>query len=485
MAKTYSIHEVRQRLAKRVEEMIDRVAGDVKDLVKKESLKKSLWATAHEEPGMHEAEEPGVDPHMEPGGHEKFAMSPPASPEAATAAPVHGGIGVPPGQLDNPGTPGADPGMDPMSSMIMGEGPCPLCQQPEQNCKCLDAMILGKSLAKNASMGYGGGAGAGAAAPAAAGSSLAMSEMCKHCNKSHGIEKCSDGLMPHPGKDPVKKGEANPGANDDPSKKQPTPPVDGAKLPPEAGGKKVKSQDGKKPKENGLGKADVPQAKPPSGKVPGGTSNPPMASTSSKQTLKGEEPEPPSREKMWGDKARAEQQTAKDKEIQANHSQMVHDIRNHGAAAGGNGRPWVRKDEALDKAVLNPQAQQHMQMDSSKAAAPKTPAAAAGGAPQLTHPAEMGRANAHAAALAGEFQPKGAISSGLELAPKGLSMPPPGVRQQPGAAPKLGLLPKPMGIQPTVPPKGVHPNDGGFGSLFGKSEKCALCHKAEHVGECN
>lgn len=444
MAKTYSIHDVRQRLAKRVEEMIDRMAGDVKDLVKRESLKKSLWATAHEEPGMHEAEEPGVDPHMEPGGHEKFAMSPPATPEAATAAPVHGGIGVPPGQLDNPGTPGADPGMDPMSSMIMGEGPCPLCQQPEQNCKCLDAMILGKSmtklpdgsgavtgLVKNASAGYGsasGGAAGGAPPPAASGSAMAMSEKCGKCSGMHKpMEKCSEGQHPVAAADPAKKSEAD-GRNGDPTKKQPTKPIDGAKMPPEST-KKVKGPDDAKVKENGLGKADVPQAKPPSGKVPGGTANPPMASTTSKQTLKDEEP--------------------------------------------------------MAKAVLNPQAQQHMQVDASKATAPKTPAAAAGGAPQLTHPAEMGRANAHAAALAGEFQPKGPISSGLDLAPKGMTLPPPGVRQQPGAAPKIGGLPKPMGVQPTVPPKGVHAGNPGFGSLFGKAEKCALCNKAEHVGECN
>jgi hypothetical protein len=426
VAKTYNAQEVQLRLAKHIETMIDRVAGDIQDLVKREKIKKSLWATAHEEPGTHEAEAPGQEPHMEPGGHEQFALNPPATPEAATAAPIHGGSGVPPGQLDNPGTPGADAGADPMAGMIMGDGPCPLCQQPEQNCKCLDAMILGKTmtklpdgsgamtgLVKNASMGYGSASGGGAP------NSLAMSEMCKACGKAHGMEKCSDGLQPHASQDPAKKSEAD-GRNGDPTKKQPTKPIDGAKMPPESP-KKVKGPDDNKVKENGLGKTDVPQAKPPSGKVPGGTSNPPMASTSSKQTL---------------------------------------------------------KEEPLDKAVMNPQAQQHMNIDSSKAAAPKP---AATSSAQLTHPANMARANTHAAAMAGEFQPKGPVTSGLDLAPKGLTAPPPAVRQGAVPAPKMAGMPKPT--MPAVPAKA----GGVFGHLFGKSEdeKCVLCNKPEHTGDCN
>jgi hypothetical protein len=454
---TYNIQEFRQRLAKHIEGMIDRVAGDFQDLAKREDFKKSLWATAHEEPGVHSPEAPGEQPHMEPGGDEQFALNPPATPEAATAVPIHGGNGVPPGQLDNPGTPGADAGADPMCSLIMGDGPCPLCQQPEQGCKCLDQMILGKSMAKlpdgsgamtgtvgkvekNASMGYG----SGGSPPAGGAGALSMSEMCKACGQGHGKDPCSV----------TAKTEAD-GRNGDPTKKQPTKPVAGSKLPPEST-KKVKGPDDAKVKENPLGKndneepaphpdkhteekcgtcgqkvqvlstgalathscvkkTDVPQAKPPSGKVPGGTSNPPMASTSSKQTL---------------------------------------------------------KEEPMEKAVLSPTQKPGQSMVGQMKG---------GGSAGLTHPTQMGRANTNAAALAGEFQPKGPVTSGLELAPKGLTAPPPAARQGGVPAPKMAGMPKPT--MPAVPA----PKPGGvFGHLFGKSEgeKCALCSKAEHVGEC-
>jgi hypothetical protein len=491
---TYNIQEFRQRLAKHIEGMIDRVAGDFQDLAKREDFKKSLWATAHEEPGVHSPEAPGEQPHMEPGGDEQFALNPPATPEAATAVPIHGGNGVPPGQLENPG--GTPPGQEQIHAMLMGDGPCPLCAQPEQNCKCLDAMILGKAmgklpdgsgfatgLVKNASMGYssnpgslGGGstAGGSAAPPAAAGSSLAMSE--------------ADGR------------------NGDPTKKQPTKPIDGAKMPPEAP-KKVKGPDDAKVKENPLGKTDVPQAKPPSGKVPGGTSNPPMASTTSKPGItKADNP-------MTA--PIANHVAAPPDPIAApitNHvspppDPIVAPITNHVSTPPAPiVAPIVNRvapptaplvapivnhvspppdpiAAPIAKAIMNPQAQQHMNIDASRAAAPK-PMAPPGGSAQLTHPTQMGRSNAHAAALAGEFQPKGPVTSGLELAPKGLTAPPPAARQGAVPAPKMATMPKPMGVQPTVPPKGVQAGNPGFGSIFGKAAKCVLCTKDEHVGEC-
>lgn len=62
---------------------------------------------------------------------------------------------------------------------------------------------------------------------------------------------------------------------------------------------------------------------------------------------------------------------------------------------------------------------------------------------QLTSPNNMGRANATASALAGDFQPKGPINSGLELASK------PGAMRASGS---LGLAsPKAAGVTPQAP----------------------------------
>lgn len=500
MAKTYSVQEIQQKLAKHIEGMIDRVAGDIQDLAKREQIKKSLWATAHEEPGQHEAVEPGVAPHMEPGKDEHFEMNPTAGPDAATAAPIQGGNGVPPGQL-------ADPNHQ-LISQTMGDGPCPLCQQPEQGCKCLDSMVLGKSLEKgdsddhynhylvhNSTGKVHGGyefkqdahdaakdhehaghlkvthrSGVPHAAKEAfhrendsmeklhkddigmgGAGTLEMKEVAKGGLMSGGqsMGGASAGMGGGPG-GALSMSEED-GRNSDPSKKQPGKPVDGAKMPPEAP-KQIKSQDGKKPKENPLGKVGVPEAKPPSGKVPGGTSAPPMASTTSK--------------------------------------------------------PGVTKEEPIAKAVMNPQMQQHANIDASKAAAP---GAGAVPKPALTHPADMSRANAHASAMGGAFQPKGPISSGLELAgkpgaapapapgaklpapggmaPKGLA--PPGAAAR-GAAPAPGgmqkpagmAVPKPMGMPMAAPGAAPVAKPGIFGKLFGKSEKCALCGKEEHLGQC-
>lgn len=507
MAKTYSIQEVQQKLAKHIEGMIERVADDIQDLAKREQIKKSLWATAHEEPGQHEAQEPGVAPHMEPGGHEHFEMNPTAGPDAATAEPIQGGNGVPPGQL-------ADPNHQ-MISMVMGDGPCPLCQQPEQSCHCLDSAVLGKALEKGDSDEHynhylvhsGTGKVHGgyeykqdahdAAKDHEHAGSLKVTHRSRvpHAAKEafHRENDAMDKLhkddmgMGGPGslemseieKSKISGGQSTGGAstgmgggpggalsmseedgrNKDPSKKQPSKPVDGAKMPPEAP-KQIKSVDGKKPQPNPLNKVGVPEAKPPSGKVPGGSSAPPMASTTSKPGMTKEEPI-----------AKAVMQAA--------------------PPAGGAPKPGGQSMASQMKG---------------------------GGATALTHPSDTSRAAGHAAAMGGAFTPKGPISSGLELAPKagapgaaGAKPPAPGGMPKPGGMAPAGLkppapaargvapggmpsmpkpgvagmaAPKPMGAPVAAPGAAPAAKPGIFGKLFGKSEKCALCGKEEHLGQC-
>lgn len=119
--------------------------------------------------------------------------------------------------------------------------------------------------------------GSGAGLPAG---QMAQLDPCAYCQNQACMGTCSG----------LGKGEKNPGHNGDPSKRQPSPPVKGAKLAPDkvkaspAGG----SGDLPAAKANPLGKADVPTAKPPSGKVPG-QGKPPMSSSTSKPAIKGED----------------------------------------------------------------------------------------------------------------------------------------------------------------------------------------------------
>jgi hypothetical protein len=255
--KTYTLPEFKQRLAKHIQGMIERVANDIQDLTKREFvrdglMKADIMGAAHFEPGSHEPAQVGVPEHMEPGSHEQFALNPPAGPDASASSTVGGGNGIPGGQIN--------------------QDTCPLCKQPDVPgiCTCLDDYALGKKeFGKNASEGYG-------STPQ---NDLAMSEaLCKSCGKSH-KGACS-----------MEKGEME--GKGSVTKQVPTKPVPGAVLPPAEGGEKVKNKgDDNKPKKNALGKAAVPEAKPPSGKVPGGTGAAPMASNTSKPGItKSNEP---------------------------------------------------------------------------------------------------------------------------------------------------------------------------------------------------
>ncbi len=428
MAKTFD--EMKQRLAKHIRGMVVRVADDIKDLEKRELFKNSVLGAAHEEPGTHEPQAVGTPAHMEPGDHESFTMDAPPSPDtgASTSQPIVGGMGVPEAQLQN------EPN---------GGDMCPLCGKPDMpgSCVCLDnAVLKSEDLRKFLSPALGtmngpgqiagptpaapmgpmtpmGGAGPSSpASPAGTPGSLQLSEepavkgeMCKGCGEMH---KAGAACM---SKDEVD------GRNKVSTKKQPMPNAPGAKMPPEAP-KKVKSQDDNKVKANPLGKGAVPEAKPPSGKTPGGPAGatPPMASNTSKPGLNKD------------------------------------DIASQQLMAP---KPGVVKEE-LDKAALNPQMQQHALIDASRQAAakPAVPPVAAPRPPTLTHPSDMSRANAYSAAQAGAFQPAGPVKSGLQL-----QGPPKGIRE-----------PNPTGAQPVK----------SAGSPFGKGEKCAFCQKDEHSGEC-
>lgn len=379
MSKTFNVQEwegvkanLRKRLAKHLRETAVRVADEIQDLAKREGyieeLKKNgLIDEAHFEPGVHENAEMGTDPHMEPGGHEQFALNPPAAPDAATAEPITGGSGVPPGQLGDGAAPPA--AVNAGTPMDPATAPCPLCTMPDDQCQCVHQMM-----AKN--FGFPGLPGQGAAPAAAAATAGAPS-----------------GIAPNAGA-PMAMSEDD-GRNGDPGKSQPSPAEPGTVL-PHGGGKVVESHSGSvlDPKGNSpLGKMAVPEAKPPSGKAPGASMQPPIASNTSKPGL----------------------------------------------------------TKAVVPMAPAQQAQQHGLMAASHAAA--TAAVPGGQAPvgNLTHPADMSRANAHHAALAGAFQPAGPVHSGLELAP------------HPGH---------------TAPAMAGHP--GGFL----KSERCVFCGKAEHAGSC-
>mgnify|MGYP001607814051 CR=1 FL=1 len=414
MTKTYSVPEFKQRLAKRIRELVDIAAADIQDLVKRENFAKSIMGSAHFEPGVHEPPQVGVPEHLEPGQDEQVQMDAPPAPGVAAPSPTQGGIGIPPAELQAS-----------QHSADLGSGPCPLCGQPDQpgSCRCLDNMILGKSDGVGPGMmaGPAGNAGDPATAP------MALSEeMCKNCSKMHKAGECG-----------MTKDELNPGENGNPSKQQPTPWVASKNQPPDKGGKKVKSGDDNEVEKGKLDKAAVPEAKPPSGKVPGQGAAP-MASNISKPVVapKAATPKSP------------------------------------GAAP-------VVKEEALGKAVLPAAAKQHMAVDASRGAAgaanPSTSAVMApGSAKTLTHPDNLSVAAGHAAALGGAFQPQGPISSRHSLAPKA------GPKKTGVHGPAL----KPQPVQMRQPaPAAVAPAVAKT-SPFGKSERCAFCNKAEHPGDC-
>lgn len=145
-----------------------------------------------------------------------------------SSQPVNGGAGVPGGQL-----PYAEDAGDQNGDVNAG---CPLCGEEGLDCACTRNMA---KMVMN---------------PAPA---MAMSEK-------------------------------NPGANKDPSKKQPLPPVAGAKLAPEKTKEIPAEGSGGDPKKGKMAKTGVSEAKPPSGKVPGASKAPPIASNTSAPQIKEE-----------------------------------------------------------------------------------------------------------------------------------------------------------------------------------------------------
>jgi hypothetical protein len=151
----------------------------------------------------------------------------------------------------------------------------------------------------------------------------------------------------------------------------------------------------------------------------------------------------------------------------------------------GGKLPEKKAEESMGKAALPaaPKAQmaQHMNIAGSKAAA--APAAAGAKPAAMPSPAaHAGRAQAFGAAAAGAFQPKGPISSGLELAPKkpaGMQAPTSAARTPGGT----GQAPKPMGMAPKAP--GLMRSAGEKTDLK-KADlgNCVLCNRPEHAGTC-
>ena len=145
----------------------------------------------HMEPGMHEAPQPGVAEHAEPGGHEQFEMD---TPDTQPQEPVSSSAGIPSGELMAP-TSQQPTSQDPNAGM--GEDRCVTCGNPDRPgaCTCLGAsgMQFGRmggdrgptppytqpGIVKNDLMGYGmdsGAAGGAMGSAGAAGSGLALSE---------------------------------------------------------------------------------------------------------------------------------------------------------------------------------------------------------------------------------------------------------------------------------------------------------------------
>jgi hypothetical protein len=389
VGESYTVPQVLGEIRDLVKAKVDALEADVRAIVEQERLAKGTAADAHFEPGKHEAYQAGAPEHLEPGGHERFELNDPAHPEGQD--PVGSGTGVPAGQL--------------------GDGDaCALCHMPDRpgSCLCLQkaerSPFDGEQL-RELERKYGGKSAKQIAR--AAGRKVEKGVKIGTTGSGEG------GALALAEADDSPK--SNPGHNGDKTKKQPDKPVTGAVLAPEKTKKIAQPGSGGEPKKNPLGKADVPMAKPPSGKVPG-QGKPPMSNPASK--------------------------------------------------------PGITNKGELDKASLNPATaapkkmmQQHMMSDASRAAA-KPPAPAGGGVqtkPPLTKPGDMSRANAYGAAAAGEFQPKGPVTSGLEL-----------------QAPPRSMRGPPAPAVPAVPRAAASPLKAGFL----KSERCALCRGPEHAGAC-
>ncbi len=369
----------------------------------KELHARELRKDEHMEPGVHEAAGAPGGQHVEPGGHENAVMPMPQSP---AEQPVGSSHGIPAGQLSDL---------------------CPMCGQPDMpgQCTCLnggghEAMDPGiidpaahgvpaTPLALNETQGYGPGAGP-----------LAQSE-CEHGSECKGCVKKGYDFIDVKGKLGTK------GNHPD------------AKLPGEKS-KKIKSQDDNKVKANGKGlaKAGPPMAKPPSG-GPAGAVAPPPAAKAAAPKVAG----PAGGPKVMGkgeDKPRAVQE--KPKPPVKLHVQPDSERKSE-MELGKAAMPMA--GAAAKMAGL------HAAVDSFKASAG---AAAAGGPakPMPSAAAHAGRAAAFGAAAAGDFQPKGPINSGLELASK----PKPAA---PGRLVAKNELSKSMGV-------------------------CLFCGNGEHGGSC-
>lgn len=321
---------IRERLAL----LVDKEANQIKDAETRRLFKSSIMGSAHLEPGTHEPAEVGVPEHMEPGMHEATDLGD-AAPPVGDSQPVAGGLGLPGDELNGGGEENGTVDL------------CPLCGNEDVPgvCTCL---------AKNDTLG--GGETGVMNAP------LARSEPCRKCGEMHGnLQKCGDMRS---GASPIKKSVDSPASIPDPKNKG---------LPKDKPGKEIKNpgNGGKaanKPKENTsrLKKVAVPAAKPPSGKIPGGTSAPPMASNNSMPKVGTKPPAAPT------------------------------------------GAP---KPPGLGKAALpanKDQMRQHALSDASRAAA-KSPAAGPTPAPKLTNPNDMGRAHELASQMSGpSFQPQAA-----------------------------------------------------------------------------
>lgn len=440
MTKIYTVPEIKQRLAKHIRDTINRVAEDIQDLAKREQFKFEALAKTGE-----------------------FNLAPPAP----GSEPIQGGAGIPPGQLNQTMTP---PAAEPINSgpIDPNVGSCPLCGMEDKpgSCTCLASRVPGPAAMP-----------VPAPAPVEQASApLAMSEgdLCKTCGMAKSMCKCmakgADGAAVSA---PMNMAEANPGANGEPSKAQPSKPIDGAKLPPEST-KSIKSATDNKPKKNPLGK---------------------------------EEPAPGSREQIWGDKDKADKAKASDAADSAAHSKEAQAVRN-----GTSGKPWLGKGAvpmakppgggtpggganppmasntskpSLGKAAVPANPVAAMKQHALAAAPVPGPAAAPAAAAPLTHPANMGRANAHTAALGGAFAPPAGKPpvSGLSLAPP-KPAPAPGVAGPTGPKPVSGLAlapkapPMKLGVAGPAHPKPVS------GLQLARSEMCPFCRLREHRGDC-
>lgn len=504
------IPEFKQRLAKKLTEMVDKIAGEFADLEKREFVREGLlkidlnkalvagggmMGAAHSEPGAHEAL--AGPPHMEPGQHEQFAMSPPATPDLQD--PVGLGTGLPPGHVDH-----------------HAGGKCPLCGLADApgSCTCLNAGML-----KNDVMGYGSAGGA---------AEMAMNEMCKSCGDKHAgackmvkslgspntkcsvcgsdednedreavpvvdCEDCGDAV--HRSPDCADVGSHGrvicaecAHSCDTCRSKGPTHCPERNKIkmikgemPPEKGGKSI-PQPGSagKPKANPLGKMVLPAGKPVQSTVgsstyqagpgvpnvgpsPAPAQLPAVAQPSSPDILlnQGQQVDLNGQPITATVGSSTYQAAPGPPKVAPLGKVAVPTAKPPSGKVPGQGAAPVASNTSkpmLGKAALSPEHAQQAAMqanaDAHKAHIGSVPGTAAPvPLKPLTNPNDMSRANNIAGAMAGQFQPQGPITSGLDLA-------------RPPAPGKVA----PGGLK--APPH------------FLKGETCALCNKTEHPGAC-